>query len=97
MTIATTLGTTLRGALLGGAILTISIISNIAPVTAHETNTIKRDQTCRVVLADKGNHKHLCRTTKHVQISAITIYNRRHCHAGGRCHKHRFANPNHRH
>ena len=102
MTIATTLKTTMRGALLGGGVLMSAVIFATSASTAHETNTIqslqsKSFQACGSTQATTGANKRLCQSDQRIVVSAVTIYNRRHCHANGVCHKHRFTNPNHRH
>jgi len=103
MTIATTLKTTMRGALLGGGVLLSAVIFATPTTSAHETNTIqsihgKSFQRCNNNPTPTRTPKSICQSTQQrIVVSAITIYNRRHCHANGVCHKHRFTNPNHRH
>ena len=96
-TIKTTLRSMLMGALLGAGVLLASVISTTSPTLAHETNTISSLENCRIVQSKTGVSKRVCQSNSRVKVSAVTIYNRRHCHANGVCHKHRFINPNHRH
>ncbi len=101
MTIKTTLKTTLRGALLGGGVLMASVIFFTPLAIAHEANTIANLKNCRSILTPSGSESQICKNDLYIdqrfKVSAVTIYNRRHCHANGVCHKHRFINPNHRH